>query len=165
MHPPGPRPSRTFPQRGLNGRRDHIFARHEGNWHREWDRHHPHFHRGHFFVFDDGFWFGLDAGVYPWDYIPYDDSDYDPYNYYTDGQQDSDTAPINDGVPVADPTVQAVQTRLAQLGYYGGPVDGIFGALTRDAVAKYQIAKQLAVTGSLSPDTLRSLGLPQATQG
>ena len=34
---------------------------------------------------------------------------------------------------------------------------------TRDAVAKYQIANHLNVTGSLSPDTLTSLGLQQAT--
>ena len=63
--------------------------------------------------------------------------------------------------PVQDPTVSAVQTDLTQQGYYNGPVDGIYGPATRDAVAKYQIAKSLDVTGSLSPDTLRSLGLPQ----
>jgi peptidoglycan hydrolase-like protein with peptidoglycan-binding domain len=62
---------------------------------------------------------------------------------------------------VADTTVQAVQTELTQLGYYNGPIDGIFGPTTRDAVAKYQIANQLSVTGSVSPDTLQSLGLPQ----
>jgi peptidoglycan hydrolase-like protein with peptidoglycan-binding domain len=48
---------------------------------------------------------------------------------------------------------------LTELGYYNGPVDGVFGPNTRDAVAKYQIAKQLNVTGSLSPDTLQSLGI------
>jgi peptidoglycan hydrolase-like protein with peptidoglycan-binding domain len=64
-------------------------------------------------------------------------------------------------VPVAGTTVQAVQTELTQLGYYNGLVDGIFGPATRDAVAKYQIDKQLNVTGSLSPDTLQSLGLPK----
>ena len=63
--------SRTIQQRGLNGRTDHIFARHEANWHSDWDRRHAHFHHGHFFVFDDGFWFGLDAGLFPWDYLPY----------------------------------------------------------------------------------------------
>jgi peptidoglycan hydrolase-like protein with peptidoglycan-binding domain len=62
-----------------------------------------------------------------------------------------------------DPTVSAVQTELTQEGYYNGPVDGIFGPLTRDAVAKYQIAKHLEVTGSLSAQTLQSFGLPQAT--
>ena len=61
------------------------------------------------------------------------------------------------------PRSKQPRTELTQLGYYNGPVDGIFGPTTRDAVAKYQIAKQLNVTGSLSPDTLQSLGLPQAT--
>jgi hypothetical protein len=37
------------------------------------------------------------------------------------------------------------------------------GPTTRDAVAKVQIANELNVTGSLSPDTLQSLGLQQAT--
>ncbi len=69
----------------------------------------------------------------------------------------------NTGAPVADPTVQAVQTQLMQLGYYTGPLDGVFGPTTRDAVVKYQVAKRLSVTGSLSPDTLQSLGLPPAT--
>ena len=70
-------------------------------------------------------------------------------------------SPYNNGVPAADPTVEATQERLAQLGYYNGPVDGVFGPTTRDAVANYQIANQLNVTGSLSPDTMQSLGLPQ----
>lgn len=72
------------------------------------------------------------------------------------------TQPVDNSVPAADPTVQAVQSQLTQLGYYNGPVDGVFGPATRDAVAKYQIAKQLSVTGSLSPDTMQSLGLPEA---
>ena len=82
-----------------------------------------------------------------------------PYGYYTGVQPDYNTATPN-GAPVADPTVEATQERLAQLGYYNGPVDGIFGPTTRDAVAKYQIDNQLDVTGSLSPDTLQSLGVP-----
>ena len=155
------RPSQTFPQRGLNGRTDHIAERHDANWHRDWDRRHAHFFHNRFFVFDDGFWFGLDAGFYPWDYLPYYADDYYPYDYYADGQPYDNTEPYNNGVPVADPTVQATQTQLAQLGYYNGPIDGIFGPATRDAVAKYQIANQLNVTGSLSRDTLQSLGLPQ----
>src|SRR6266480_4475152 len=82
-----------------------------------------------------------------------------PYGYYTGVQPDYNTADA-DGSPVADPTVEATQERLAQLGYYNGPVDGIFGPTMRDAVAKYQIDNQLDVTGSLSPDTLQSLGVP-----
>jgi len=161
--PSATRQSQTFPQRGLNGRTDHIFARHDGNWHPDWDRRHAHFHNGHFFVFIDGFWCGLDAGFFPWDYLPYYAYDYYPYDYYADVQPYDDTGAVYNDVPAADTTVQAVQIQLSQLGYYTGPVDGIFGPATRDAVAKYQIANQLTVTGSLSPDTLQSLGLPQVT--
>ena len=155
------RPSRTFPQRGLNGRTDHIAERHDANWHRDWDRRHAHFFHNRFFVFDDGFWFGLDDGFYPWDYLPYYADDYYPYDYYADSQPYDNTDYYNNGVPAADPTVEATQEELAQQGYYNGPVDGIFGPTTRDAVAKYQTANQLNVTGSLSPDTMQSLGLPQ----
>ena len=155
-------------QRGLNvnGRTDHIAERHDANWHGDWDRRHAHFDHGHFFVFVGGFWCGLDAGFFPWDYLPYYADDYYPYDYYTADvpQYDNEnTEAVDDGVPVADPTVQAVQTQLTQLGYYNGPADGFFGPATRDAVAKYQIARNLTVTGSLSPDMLQSLGLPQAT--
>ena len=159
MNPSTARPSEIPPHSGLNGRTDHIAERHDGNWHSDWDRRHVHFDHNRFFVFEDGFWFGLDEGYYPWDYLPYYAADYYPYDYSTD----ETTAPVYDSTPVADATVQAVQTRLAQMGYYSGPIDGVFGPATRDAVAKYQIASQLSVTGSLSPDTLQSLGLPQAT--
>jgi hypothetical protein len=150
----------TTAHRGLNGRTDHIAERHNGNWwHRDWDRRHAHFFNNRFFVFDNGFWCGLDDGFFPWDYLPYYAGDYYPYDYYTDVQPDNNTAPAN-GAPLPDPTVEATQERLAQLGYYNSPVDGIFGPTTRDAVAKYQIDNQLDVTGSLSPDTLQSLGVP-----
>jgi hypothetical protein len=169
----------TGVHRGLNGRTDHIAERHEANWHRDWDRRHAHFFHNRFFVFDNGSWCGLDAGFFPWDYLPYYAYDYYPYDYYTDVQPDNNTAPASaysygyytgvqpdynnaaaNAAPAPDPTVEATQERLAQLGYYNGPVDGIFGPTMRDAVAKYQIDNQLDVTGSLSPDTLQSLGVP-----
>jgi Putative peptidoglycan binding domain len=155
------RPSQTLPQRGVNGQiGHHIAERHDSSWHGDWDRKHVHFDHGRFFVFDDGFWWGLDDGYFPWDYLPYYANDYYPYDYYTDvSPYDTNDASYN--IAAADSvTVQAVQTQLLQLGYYNGSIDGVFGPATRDAVARYQIAKQLSVTGSLSPDTLRSLGLP-----
>ena len=156
------RPSQTLPQRGSNGRIDHHIAeRHDANWHGDWDRRHAHFDHGHFFVFIDGFWWGLDDGYFPWDYLPYYADDYYPYDYYADSPPYDNTVYNID--PTDNATVQAVQTQLLQLGYYNGSIDGVFGPATRDAVAKYQIANQLSVTGSLSPDTLQSLGLPQAT--
>src|SRR5215467_427323 len=61
--------------------KNHAFARHDGNWHRNWDRHRAHFDHGHVFVFVNGFWWGL----YPWDYYPYygyGDYPYDYSDYY-----------------------------------------------------------------------------------
>src|SRR6266550_6867198 len=66
------RPSQTLPQRGVNGPiNHHVAERHDTNWHGDWDRRHVHFDHGRFFVFDDGFWWGLDDGYFPWDYLPY----------------------------------------------------------------------------------------------
>ena len=148
-----PEVARQLAQR-LPGLRNHIVARHGATWHNDWDRRHVHFDHGRFFVFVGGFWCGLDDGFFPWDYLPYYPDDYYPYDYngttYDLGSGDS-------------ATVQAVQTQLFNLGYYTGSIDGVFGPTTRDAVAKYQIANHLTVTGSLSPDTIQSLGLPQAT--
>jgi hypothetical protein len=139
----------------------HIAERHQANWHGDWDRRHAHFDHNRFFVFIDGFWCGLDDGFYPWDYYPYYSYDYYPYDYYTNSQPYDNTG-VNNGIAAADATVvEAAQTELTQLGYYTGPIDGMFGPTTRDAVANYQIAKQLNVTGSLSPDTRQSLGLPE----
>ena len=139
---------------GLNGRTDHIAERHSANWNRDWDHHHSHFRNGRFFVFDNGFWWGLDEGYYPWDYYPYDYYVGAPDNVPADYQGTTTNA------PTPDATVENVQTQLAQQGYYSGPIDGLFGPTTRDALARYQTSKGLNVTGSLSPDTLESFGLP-----
>jgi len=48
------------------------------------------------------------------------------------------------------------------LGYYHGKIDGLFGRATRDALAHYQTDKHLAVTGTLTTETLQSLGVPPA---
>ena len=158
------RPSQTLPQRGSNGRIDHHIAeRHDANWHGDWDRRHAHFDHGHFFVFINGFWCGLDDGYFPWDYLPYYADDYYPYDYYTDTDPYDNSGASYDIAPTDSATIQAVQRQLLSLGYYNGSIDGVFGPATRDAVAKYQISKQLNVTGSLSPDTLQSLNLPQGT--
>jgi hypothetical protein len=97
----------------------------------------------------------LDDGFYPWDFYPYYAYDYYPYDYYTDVEP-----AYQDYSQQGDPNVSAVQSELAQLGYYNGPIDGLFSANTRTALTRYQIDNQLQVTGSLTNDTLQSLGLP-----
>jgi hypothetical protein len=161
------RQSRTFGRAEFNRRiAAHTAERHDANWHRDWDRRHAHFDHNRFFVFVDGFWCGLDADFFPWDYFPYYAYDYYPYDYYYPGDS-ADGGPYYQeaysNTTMRDPTVNAVQGELAQLGFYKGPIDGIYGRLTRDAVAKYQIARKLHVSGNLSAQTLQSLGLPRTT--
>jgi hypothetical protein len=141
----------------------HIAAQHDANWHNDWDRRHVHFDHGRFFVFIDGFWCGLDDGFFPWDYLPYYPDDYYPYDYYTNTDPNDYNGSTYNVGSTDSTTVQAAQTALMQMGYYNDSIDGVFGPSTRDAVARYQIANQLNVTGSLSPDTLASLGLPYVT--
>lgn len=53
----------------------------------------------------------------------------------------------------------SVQRALARRGYYHGPIDGDIGPGSRRAIANYQRARGLHVTGSITPSLLRSLGL------
>ena len=150
-----------------------VIARHDGNWHHDWDRHRAHFDHGHVFIFTDGFWWGL----YPWDYYPYDaygsypsddygypygyndypydSNDYntqDPYSYYNGY---AGPAESSNGV------VSSVQSQLEKLGYYRGAVDGVLGDQTEAAIARYQEDNDLSVTGVVTAATLQSLGLAE----
>ncbi|MGF1569084.1 MAG: glucose-6-phosphate dehydrogenase assembly protein OpcA [Nodosilinea sp.] len=49
---------------------------------------------------------------------------------------------------------EEVQQILAALGFYTGPIDGIHGALTREAFRQAQITYNLRVTGRMDPPTL-----------
>jgi len=149
--------------------RSHAFARHDGNWHRDWNRHRAHFDHGHVFVFIDGFWWGL----YPWDYYPYygygsypNDytNDYDGYPYDSyDYNSSSPYSYYNGYAPsgqYSNTVVSAVQSKLASLGYYHGAIDGTLGDETEAALARYQQDQDLSVTGTVTAGTLSALGVP-----
>ena len=155
--------------------RNHASERHDANWHRDWDRHHAHFHDRKVFVFIGGFWWGLD----PWFYsnygygYPYDSygndpygyengSLYDYYNYYPSYDDDQPAYPDSDQ-SAANATVSAVQSELAKLGYYRGAIDGVEGDETQAALARYQADYDLSVTGTLTAGTLQALGLQGVT--
>lgn len=53
--------------------------------------------------------------------------------------------------------VRFVQTRLDQLGYAPGPVDGVFGQKTREAIKKFENDRRFPVTGEISPALLKAL--------
>ncbi len=53
--------------------------------------------------------------------------------------------------------VRRIQTRLAQMGLYQGPIDAVIGVLTRAAIKEYQRKRRVAETGFLTPDQLEAL--------
>ncbi len=56
-------------------------------------------------------------------------------------------------------TRQELQSRLAERGYYEGPIDGLIDPATREALSDFQRAHGLEATGYLDPPTARTLGL------
>ncbi|MBF2074991.1 MAG: peptidoglycan-binding protein [Synechococcales cyanobacterium C42_A2020_086] len=62
--------------------------------------------------------------------------------------------------PALDPDlVAALQQALLERGYDPGPIDGIYGPLTTDAVTRFQIEAGIQVDGIAGPQTLGLLGL------
>jgi peptidoglycan hydrolase-like protein with peptidoglycan-binding domain len=61
--------------------------------------------------------------------------------------------------PLSGGATRDVQTRLRALGYYGGPIDGVWGDGTRVAVERFQRARRVAVTGQLNQATVTAMGL------
>jgi hypothetical protein len=53
--------------------------------------------------------------------------------------------------------VRRIQTKLQQMGLYGGPIDAVIGVLTRQAIKDYQRQKGVVETGFLTPDQLEAL--------
>ena len=54
-------------------------------------------------------------------------------------------------------TTKQKQALLAYLGYYGGPIDGLYGANTRDAVKAFQREEGLTVDGVVGVQTEKAL--------
>lgn len=150
--------------------RNHVVARHSGDWHRNWDRRHAHFDHGHVFVFIDGFWWGLDPGFYPnyassdypYDYdsgYPYSGNPDDYYDYYNSSDYDDQPAYNDSDQSANNATISEVQSKLTKLGYYRGTIDGVVGDETEAALAHYQEDHDLSVTGTVTAAILQSLGL------
>ncbi len=56
-------------------------------------------------------------------------------------------------------TITKVQRALKDAGYYHGPIDGIFGTLTKQALKAYEKDKGLAIGTELTHEVLKSLGV------
>ena len=70
------------------------------------------------------------------------------------------------GVSIAfEGEVAAAQRRLLELGFEPGPVDGLMGPRTADAVSAFQRANSLSPTGELNEKTLKALFPFRSTKG
>ncbi|HEU0209041.1 MAG TPA: peptidoglycan-binding domain-containing protein [Candidatus Udaeobacter sp.] len=62
---------------------------------------------------------------------------------------------------ILDPAyVGSMQTALKRLGYYCGPVDGVFTSQVADAIARLQKNYSMRVTGTLTEPVRRALHMP-----
>lgn len=59
--------------------------------------------------------------------------------------------------------VRRIQTKLKELGYYRGSVDGIYGVATQKAVRSFQKNCGITADGIAGPKTLKYLGLGTST--
>jgi hypothetical protein len=66
---------------------------------------------------------------------------------------------VCDNTSAGRASVVDIQRALAQRGLYRGPIDGIVGPLTRDAVRRFQASQRLPGDGQITTETARALGL------
>ena len=128
----------------FRGQRYAAFRNYNRQWHdRNWWR--SHYDR---IVFVNNGWYYWNAGYWfpAWGYAPSVSYVYDGPIYGYNGLS-PDQVTVN------------VQEQLARAGYYDGPIDGLLGPMTREAIAAYQADNGLAVTSAIDEPTLATLGL------
>jgi hypothetical protein len=128
----------------FRGQRYAAFRNYNRQWHdRGWWR--SHYDR---IVFVNNGWYYWNAGYWfpAWGYAPSISYVYDGPIYAYNGLSPDQVA-VN------------VQEQLARAGYYDGPIDGLLGPMTREAIAAYQADNGLAVTSAIDEPTLATLGL------
>src|SRR6266516_4241556 len=134
----------NFRSDALRGRQYTAFSDYHRQWHdRYWWRSHYDrivFVNGGWYYWNTGYWFP--AWGYATDaYYPYDGPIYG-YNGLT-----------------PDRVIVDVQEQLQRDGYYDGPIDGVLGPMTREAIAAFQADNGLAVTSVIDEPTLATLGI------
>ena len=61
--------------------------------------------------------------------------------------------------------IKKVQETLRDKGYDPGPIDGVMGSQTREAISQYQKSENLPVTGHLDAETAGKLGVGRESVG
>ena len=117
-------------------RSDYRYYRPPSYVYRDWDRGRTYTWNRHRYHWSDGAWVILNANI-GYDY---------PRTY---AYRDVSTGSL----------AASVQARLAREGYDPGPIDGVIGPQTRDAIAAFQSDHGLPVTGRIDTSLVSALGL------
>ena len=128
----------------FRGQRYAAFRNYNRQWHdRGWWR--SHYDR---IIFVNSGWWYWNAGYWfpAWGFAPSVSYVYDGPIYAYNGLS-PDLVTVN------------VQEQLAAAGYYDGPIDGVLGPMTREAIAAYQADNGLAITSAIDEPTLATMGL------
>jgi len=67
--------------------------------------------------------------------------------------------------PLGPAAVRNIQARLRALGFYRGPIDGMWGAGTQAGLERFQQGRGLQASGQLNPATVAALGLDPNNPG
>jgi Putative peptidoglycan binding domain len=134
--------------RSVSGPRVSFTTARQFNWRTRHDRGWWNSHYNRFVIYGGGYYFWNNGWWYPaYGYNPY----YNSYPY--------DGPIFGYGYAAPGDVTGQVQQVLAQQGYYRGPIDGILGPGTRDAIAQWQADHGLIATAAIDEQTLGSLGL------
>lgn len=87
------------------------------------------------------------------------------YNYINRNNTDNSTQLVLSQYGSRGNEVRRIQTKLKQLGYYNGSIDGIYGTNTQKAVISFQRNCGLTADGIAGPKTLLYLGLGSGSSG
>src|SRR6516225_4957463 len=128
----------------FRGQRYWAFRNYNREWHDRswWSSHYTRI------IFVNSGWWCWNAGYWfpAWGFAPYVSYVYDGPIYAYNGMS-PDQVTVN------------VQETLAAAGYYDGPIDGVLGPITREAIAAYQADNGLAITSAIDEPTLATMGL------
>jgi len=135
-----------------------------GNWHGGGGHGHGHHGHGHGYYYSGfyPYWYG---GFYPYWYdYPYYGASLYYDGYYNGGYGYEDGRVYNGRVANEEggsghSIVSSVQEQLAQNGFYHGPIDGVIGNQTRNAIRQYERRNGLPEDGRIDNDLLNSLGV------
>ncbi|MEO6872802.1 MAG: peptidoglycan-binding protein [Chthoniobacterales bacterium] len=137
-----PRSNRPVDRNSYNNARHRwVHTRHDRGW---WRSH----YNTTFLLFGGGYYY-WDAGYW------FPAYGYDPY--YNNYIYDEPIYGYNNLAP--GDVLENVQIALRDEGYYNGPIDGLIGPQTREALAAYQRDHGLIITEAVDEPTLAELGL------